>query len=138
MRLASALSAAVLSVTLAGAAASPAAAPVPVPVLGNAFAGSHGFGHAHPRLLASGPGPTVTVQHVHWRHWGAKRATGVGKGWYVPDNAKAVSDGKVATAKVVVFRLGRCHGKRAYLKYEWYFPAYRKAPPRRDANPACI
>jgi hypothetical protein len=57
---------------------------------------------------------------------------------YVPDNAKAQSDGKVATEKVVAFDLGTCHGKRAYLKYIWYFPAYRKAPSRRQANPACI
>jgi hypothetical protein len=38
----------------------------------------------------------------------------------------------------VAFDLGTCHGKRAYLKYIWYFPAYRKAPSRRHANPACI
>src|SRR3954452_15283597 len=104
MRLASATAALAGSAALAGATASPASAPVPV--LGNAFADSHGFGHAHPKLLVSGPGPTVTVQHVHWRHWGAKQATGVGKGWYVPDNAQAVSDGKVATEKVVAFHLG--------------------------------
>jgi hypothetical protein len=133
-----ALAVAVVAVSAAFAGASTGSASAPVPVLGNAFPGSHGFGHAHPRLLSSGPGPTVTVQHLRWRHWGAKQAIGVGKGWYVPEGAKAVSDGKIATEKVIVFRLGTCHGKRAYLKYEWYFPAYRKAPPRRFANSACI
>jgi hypothetical protein len=136
VRVALAVTFVAVSLAFAGVTASSASAPVPV--LGNAFADSHGFGHAHPKLLASGPGPTVTVQHLHWRHWGAKQATGVGKGWYVPDNAQAVSDGKVATEKVVAFHLGKCHGKRAYLKYIWYFPAYRKAPPRRDANSACL
>jgi hypothetical protein len=128
----------VVAVSAAFAGATTGSASAPVPVLGNAFAGSHGFGHAHPRLLSTGASPTVTVEHLHWRHWGAKQAIGVGKGWYVPDNAKSVADGKIATEKVVAFRLGRCHGKRAYLKYIWYFPAYRKAPPRRQANPACI
>ena len=136
MRLASALSAAALSVALAGAAASPASAPVPV--LGNAFAGSHGFGHARPSLLSTGGGATVTAGHLRWTHWGAKETTALGEGYYVPDDAKAQSDGKVATLKVVAFGLGTCHGKRAYLKYIWYFPAYRKAPSRRHANPACI
>jgi hypothetical protein len=136
VRLVFALAVVAMSAAFAGPAASSASAPVPV--LGNAFAGSKGFGHAHPRLLSTGASPTVTVDHLHWRHWGAKRATGTGKGWYVPDDAKAVADGKVATAKVVAFRLGKCHGKRAYLKYIWYFPAYRKAPPRREANPACL
>ena len=128
----------VVAVSLAFAGVTASSASAPVPVLGNAFADSHGFGHADPRRLASGPGPTVTVQHLHWRRWGTKRAVGLGKGWYVPDNAQAVSDGKVATEKVVAFHLGKCHGKRAYLKYIWYFPAYRKAPPRRDANLACL
>ena len=136
MRLASAVSAVALSAALAGAAASPASAPVPV--IGNAFAGSHGFGHAHPSLLSTGGGATVTVQHLRWTHWGASEATGLSKGWYVPDDATAQSDGKVATEKVVAFDLGTCHGKRAYLKYIWYFPAYRKAPSRRQANPACL
>jgi hypothetical protein len=136
MRLACATAALAVSAALAGAAASPASAPVPV--IGNAFADSHGFGHAHPSLLSSGPGATVTVQHVRWTHWGAKEATGLGQGWYVPDNAQSQADGKAATEKVVAFDLGTCHGKRAYLKYIWYFPAYRKAPSRRHANPACL
>ena len=75
----------------------------------------------------------MTVQHVHWTHWGAKETTGVGKGWYVPDNARAQADGKIATEKVVAFDLGTCHGKRAYLKYIWYFPP--TARPRRAAKP---
>jgi hypothetical protein len=50
----------------------------PVPVLGNAFADSHGFGHAHPVLLSSGPSATVTVQHLRWTHC-AKEATGLGR-----------------------------------------------------------
>ena len=136
MRLASASAALAVSAALAGATASPASAPVPV--LGNAFPGTHGFGHAHPSLLSSGPGATVTVQHVRWTHWGAKEATGLGQGWYVPDNARSQADGKLATEKVVVFDLGTCHGKRAYRKYEWYLPAYRKAPSRKQANNACF
>ena len=35
-------------------------------------------------------------------------------------------------------RTARPRGERAYLKYIWYFPAYRKAPSGRHANPACI
>jgi len=106
VRLAPALAAIAASAALAGAASAP------VPVLGNAFADSHGFGHAHPSLLSSGPGPTVTVQHLRWTHWGAKETTGLGKGWYVPDNAQSQADGKIATEKVVAFDLGTCHGKR--------------------------
>jgi hypothetical protein len=138
MRLAPAVTAVAVSAALvgAGAAASPASAPVPV--LGNAFPGTHGFGHAHPSLLSSGPAATVTVQHLRWTHWGAKEATALGQGWYVPDNAQSQADGKVATEKVVAFDLGTCHGKRAYLKYVWYFPAYRKPPSHRHANNACL
>jgi hypothetical protein len=136
MRLACATAALAVSAVLAGAAASPASAPVPV--LGNAFPDSHGFGHAHPALLSSGPAATVTVQHLRWTHWGAKEATALGQGWYVPDDAQSQADGKAATEKVVAFDLGTCHGKRAYRKYIWYFPAYRKAPSHSHANPACI
>ena len=136
MRLASAAAALAVSAALAGATASPASAPVPV--LGSALPDTHGFGHAHPSLLSSGPAATVTVQHLRWTHWGAKEATGLGQGWYVPDNARSQADGKLATEKVVVFDLGRCHGKRAYRKYEWYLPAYRKAPSRKQANNACF
>jgi hypothetical protein len=136
MRLACATAALAVSAVLAGAAASPASAPVPV--LGNAFPDSHGFGHAHPALLSSGPAATVTVQHLRWTHWGAEEATALGQGWYVPDDAQSQADGKAATEKVVAFDLGTCHGKRAYRKYIWYFPAYRKAPSHSHANPACI
>lgn len=136
MRVLPAVTIAAVAALLSGAAASVASAPVPV--LGNAFPDTHGFGHAHPSLLAAGPGPTVTVQHLRWTRWGAKEAVGLGQGWYVPDGAQSQSDGKLATEKVVVFDLGTCHGKRAYLKYIWYFPAYRKAPSRRHANHACI
>jgi hypothetical protein len=136
MRLACTVAAVAVSAALAGPAAGTASAPVPV--LGNAFPDSHGFGHAHPSLLSSGPAATVTVQHLRWTHWGAREATGVGKGWYVPDNAQSQADGRVATEKVVAFDLGTCHGKRAYLKYIWYFPAYRHAPSRRQANSACL
>src|SRR6266508_3777011 len=104
MRLASAVSAVAATAALAGAAASPASAPVPV--IGNAFVGSHGFGHARPSLLSTGGGATVTVQRLRWTHWGAKEATGLGKGWYVPDNAHSYSNGKAATEKVVAFDLG--------------------------------
>ena len=136
MRLASSAAALAVSAALAGATASAASAPVPV--LGSASPDTHGFGHAHPSLLSSGPAATVTVQHLHWKHWGASEATGLGQGWYVPDNAQSQADGKLATEKVVVFDLGVCHGKRAYRKYVWYFPAYRKAPSRAHANHACL
>src|SRR3954453_18047255 len=110
MRLASAMAALAVSAGLAGAAASPASAPVPV--IGNAFADSHGFGHAHPSLLSSGPGGTMPVQHVRWTHWGATEAPGLGPGRYGPDSAQSQADGKLATEKVVAFALGTCHGRR--------------------------
>jgi hypothetical protein len=61
-----------------------------------------------------------------------------GPGLVRPHDARSQADGKVATEKVVAFDLGTCHGKRAYLKYEWYFPAYRKPPSRKHANNACL
>ena len=61
-----------------------------------------------------------------------------GQGWYVPDDARSQADGKVATEKTVAFDLGTCHGKRAYLKHEWYFAAYRKPASRKHANTACL
>jgi hypothetical protein len=73
------------------------------------------------------------VQHVHWTNWAAKETTGLGKGWYVPENAGAQADGKIATEKVVAVDLGTCRGKRAYWKYIFVLPHHRTA--RRAAKP---
>lgn len=108
------------------------------PVLGDAVPGTAGFGRAHPSLIAAGPGPTMTVTGVHWKRWGAKRATGLGKGWYLPPSAQSVADGQSATEKVVVFDLGTCKGKRAYLKLKWYFPGHGGSVRSSHANSTCL
>jgi len=32
----------------------------------------------------------------------------------------------IAEATVVVWNLGKCHGRLAYRNIEWFFPAYRQ------------
>lgn len=113
-------------------------ASAPVPVLGDAFVGSLGYGHAHPVQLSSG-GNAVTfmVRGLHWKHWEAKQAIGMGTGSWLPPG-KPLSAVQPATAEVVAFNLGICKGKRAYLKMKWFFPGHGGSLSTSHANRICV
>lgn len=96
-----------------------------VPVLGHATFRTRGFGHAHPREISfGGADPVFVVEDIHWTRWGPPRAVGDGTGWYLPPGIKSISEGHAAPAKVIAYDLGTCHGKLAYRKLEWFFPAH--------------
>lgn len=113
--------AAAVAVVLAFAAAAPASAPVPV--LGASFIQSKGFGHAHPsQIIYGGTAITFNLNHVRWKHWGARQATATADGWYVPPG-KAISGGHVVKERLVAYDLGTCKGKYAYRRMSRYAPS---------------
>jgi hypothetical protein len=82
-----------------------------------------GYGHARPTTIFNGGDGSGPLQHVHWFTWGHSRAIGEGLGLYVrPDQSNA--EGTREPARVVLFQLGYCRGKRAYEAIEWYFPQH--------------
>lgn len=112
-------------------------APPPVPVLGDSDAAAAGFGEPHPTLIAEGNNPLTELTHIHWRNWGASRATGTGTGFWLPDG-KPLADARPAPAQIVAFDLGMCHGQRAYLKEEHWIPSHSGRFNPRDAYPTCL
>ena len=63
-------------------------------------------------------------------------AVGHGLGLYVgPHQSNA--EGRRETAKIVVFQLGYCHGRRAYEAIEWYFPQHGQHFDPREYIEAC-
>jgi len=115
----------------------PGPPPPPVPVLGDADAGQVGFGKPYPSDVATGVIITTNVRHIHWRNWGAKRATGTGTGYWVPPG-KPFSDARAAPAVVVAYDLGSCHGQRAYLKLDMWLPSRGGRFNSRYAYPTCL
>jgi hypothetical protein len=125
-----------VAVTAVFGASSAAAALVPV--FGDAFSGSIGYGHAHPVALSSGGNAvTTTVHGLHWKHWGAGQAVGMGTGYWLPPG-KPMSAAQPATAEVVAFDLGTCKGKRAYLKMKWFLPGHGGSLSTSHANQICV
>jgi hypothetical protein len=111
-----------LTAVLAGATAGSASAPVPVLGSDPGY-DTKGFGHAHPSLIVwGGEAVTFNLDHVRWKHWGAKQATGTGKGWLVPPG-KPISGGHIVTENLVAYDLGTCKGKRAYRRMARIVPS---------------
>jgi hypothetical protein len=82
---------------------------------------SEGFGKIRPSTIYLGGDPTGLVCHIRWLSWGGQFAIGTGTGFYEGPN-QAVAAGHQAPAVVVLSRLGTWHGRRAYTKFNWYFP----------------
>jgi hypothetical protein len=122
------------AVTRTGPAGPP---PAVVPVLGDAVAGSAGFGKPHPGLVALGNDIIGHVARIHWANWGATRASGTGTGYWIP-SGKPPSDARAAPAKIVAFDLGSCHGARAYRKLEWWLPGRGGRFTARGASSVCL
>jgi hypothetical protein len=85
--------------------------------------GQKGYGHVKPHTIFNGGDPTGLVEHIDWLSWGGTRAVGAGIAEYVGPH-QSVAEGTQQIAKVVLFQLGRCHGRRAYDAIEWYFPQH--------------
>jgi hypothetical protein len=98
--------------------------------------GQKGYGHVKPSTIFNGGDPTGLVQHIHWTSWGGSRAVGAGIGTYVGSH-QDVAEGTQQIARVVLFQLGYCRGRRAYNAIEWYFPQHgERFNPRQYIN-AC-
>jgi len=63
------------------------------------------------------------ISHIHWKTWGGPLAIGTGIGLYITPY-QASAEGTRESARIVAFRLGTCHGRRAYDAVEWYFPQH--------------
>jgi hypothetical protein len=78
-----------------------------------------------PKRIFLGGDISGLVSHVHWRRWGRARAVGRGRGWYIPPGS-FTADGHYARARLVAWDLGSCGSRRAYRRFEWYFPEYHR------------
>jgi hypothetical protein len=95
-----------------------------VPILAGPWSlHQRGYGHARPSTIYNGGDPTGLVQHIKWKTWGAAQAVGTGIAEYVGPH-QIVPEGSQQAARIVLFRLGSCRGRRAYDAIEWYFPQH--------------
>lgn len=102
-----------------------AIAAAPVPVLAGPWApGQQGYGHVRPHKIFNGGDPTGLVKMIHWSSWGSRRATGTGTALWVGPNQPVAAGRFEKGARIVLFQLGRCHGRPAYDAIEWYFPEH--------------
>jgi hypothetical protein len=121
LRAAAALVAAVVGMTVTLPAAVAAGR---VPVLAGPWSrDQEGYGHAKPRTIFNGGDPTGLVKKIHWTSWGGPQAIGSGTGFWVGPHQVVAQGHFEKGAKVVLFQLGRCHGKSAYDAIEWFFPS---------------
>jgi hypothetical protein len=80
-----------------------------------------GYGHTKPTTIFNGGDPTGLVQHIQWKTWGGTQAIGAGTAECVGPH-QDVAEGTQQPARIVLFQLGSCRGRRAYDAIEWYFP----------------
>lgn len=99
-------------------------------VLGaKAFAPSGaGFGRVKPSKIYLGGVPSGLIKHVHWRHWGKKRALGHGR-TYIYKPQGGYYKGSVR-AKLRAHSLGHCggHHVRAYRHLSARIPKHPGGP----------
>lgn len=78
--------------------------------------GHGGWGEAHPDYLDFAGDARLVISHIRWRHWGSRRAVGVGRAY-----AMRFIDGayysKLVRAELRAGQIGRCsaRGPRAYM-----------------------
>lgn len=92
------------------------------PVLGHARYSQPGIGKVKPKYFAAGGDGISQAWNVRWYRWGAKHAIGHGTAPYARPGVP-YAFAKPAKARIVAYRLGTCHGKRAYTRVVWYFPS---------------
>jgi hypothetical protein len=82
-----------------------------------------GYGHTKPTTIFNGGDPTGLVQRIRWKTWGGTQAIGAGRAEWVGPH-QDVAEGTQQPARIVLFQLGSCRGRRAYDAIEWYFPQH--------------
>ena len=101
--------------------------------------GGFGDGEVRPKgISTSGVGATNGVTKIAWKSWGGKSATGMGSGCVIKSTG-IEADCRVTRATVVVYDLGTCAGKPAYLAVTWYFPSLGQKLAEKGTipNPSC-
>jgi hypothetical protein len=92
------------------------------------FSGAQALPAATARVLTrsslegcfSGGDVTSDVRNIHCRHWGWKRATGYGRGWYTPPGKFTFQSVRV-TMELRATHLGTCRGRLAYKRIGYYY-----------------
>jgi hypothetical protein len=126
-----------VAVCLAGVSAAGALGAQTQPILAGPWSmGQKGYGHVRPVTIFNGGDPTGLVRYIHWTSWGGRQAIGEGIGTYVGPH-QITAEGTQQIARIVLFQLGRCRGRRAYDAIEWYYPQHgERFNPRQYIN-AC-
>ena len=124
-----------------GTAASTSSGTEPVldaSVLDSPVGGTSGYGQVKPAGIAvSGTGATNEVINIVWSSWGGATATGAGTGCVLQSTGIEANCARTP-ADVVVYELGSCSGKPAYLAMTWYFPSLGQSFTPSTASPTPI
>ena len=81
-----------------------------------------GFGKVRPSEVYTGGEAIFDVRNLHWKKWGGRHAVAHGKALW-PRKHGPVSNYPTLRVKAVAYHLGKCHGRPAYQRFEWYFPS---------------
>ena len=104
-------------------------------VLDSPVGGTSGYGQVKPVGIAvSGTGGTNEVINIVWSSWGGATATGTGTGCVLQSTGIEANCARTP-ADVVVYELGSCSGKPAYLAMTWYFPSLGQSFTPSTASP---
>jgi hypothetical protein len=107
-------------------------------VLDSPIGGTSGYGQAKPVGIAiSGTGGTNEVINIVWSSWGGATATGTGTGCVLQSTGIEANCARTP-ADVVVYELGSCSGKPAYLAMTWYFPSLGQSFTPSTASPTPV
>ncbi|HEY5244127.1 MAG TPA: hypothetical protein VIJ60_00525 [Acidimicrobiales bacterium] len=128
-----------LSSCAAGAATTSGSQPVlDASVLDSPVGGTSGYGQVKPAGIAiSGTGGTNEVTNIVWSSWGGATATGTGTGCVLQSTGIEANCARTP-ADVVVYELGSCSGKPAYLAMTWYFPSLGQSFTPSTASPTPV
>jgi hypothetical protein len=107
-------------------------------VLDSPVGGTSGYGQVKPTGIAvSGTGGTNEVINIVWSSWGGATATGTGTGCVLQSTGIEANCARTP-ADVVVYELGSCSGKPAYLAMTWYFPSLGQSFTPSTASPTPV
>ncbi len=107
-------------------------------VLDSPVGGTGGYGQVKPTGIAiSGTGGTNEVVNIVWSSWGGATATGTGTGCVLQSTGIEANCARTP-ADVVVYELGSCSGKPAYLAMTWYFPSLGQSFTPSTASPTPV
>ncbi len=78
-----------------------------------------GWGTYRPAKLDNGGDPSGYVTHIHWKHWGAHRATGHGRTYAFKPGGGYYS--RTVKIQFHAYKLGRCSAKGPHAYTQLHF-----------------